>query len=164
MRIQTYEEPKLWTSGTFLKPSIILEKEDVHAQHLLHQSVHLLLLDQNSRFYCRKRCPSEQRYPGMLTTTIGAHVELGRGYYETLEHLLPHSLQLHSLGEFRINDEFENEICGLYTATLEETLPEEFRQNRFFLSLKSLELFIEKHQTTPHLAAAYYLIARNKHG
>ncbi len=159
MKIQTYKEPENWQQNKILIKDIIVEKEEAHEDNLLHLSTHLLIVNGNGELMCRKRSEDEFRYKGQWTTTIGTHVELGSDYFKTLKKYLPNDMDLKYMGEFKLNDGFENEVCGLYVARLgEERLSQKFRNDRSFLSFETLERFICEEKTTPHLKYAYGLL------
>lgn len=117
MKLQTYKEPIVWKPGMPLKPFDILEKEEVHERRLLHRSVHLLVINEHGKVICRRRSQNEQRYPGLLTTTFGTHVGAGESYRVTLQKNIAANIQAHWIGEFKVQDEHENEVCGLFVAT-----------------------------------------------
>ena len=117
------------------------------------------MINQSNEILCRLRGEDESRYPGLLTTTIGTHVELNENYLSTLQKYIPFELQLMWHGEFRVDDGFENEVCGLYMATIDSNkLPLEFKSDRRFLSKNDLENMIKKGKTTPHLQEAFYIL------
>ena len=128
MKIQTYNNVKLDEMGIPLEKANIVTKKYAHCNQSLHLSTHLLMINQSNEILCRLRGEDESRYPGLLTTTIGTHVELNENYLSTLQKYIPFELQLMWHGEFRVDDGFENEVCGLYMATIDSNkLPLEFK-------------------------------------
>lgn len=161
MEIQTYKNIVDWKSGNKLMADKIVLKEDAHELDLLHLSIHLILIDDRGGICCRKRPVDDFRYAGLWTTTIGTHVLLKQNYAQTLIPLLPVKMDIEWFGEFRVHDEWENEINGLYIGSINQVnLPIEFMSDRTFLSKKDLEKEITQSQTTPHLAGAYKLLTR----
>lgn len=158
MDIQTYREVGNWISGQKLTEDKIVSKEEAHNKGLLHLSTHLLVIDSKNDILCRKRTENDFHYAGLWTTTIGTHVPLNQGYQEILIEYFPLKIDLKWIGEFRVHDEFENEINGLYITYLNgEKLDKEFTKDRCFISLQRLENIILFNQCTPHLKEAYVL-------
>ena len=150
MKIQTYIETK---DGIYEGP--IVTKEEAHVKDLLHKSAHLLIVD-GANIVSRKRGDHEQRYTSLYTTTIGTHVALGATYKETLQGLMPEAWPLEWVGEFRVHDQYENEVNGLYIARVQfRALPQDFKKDRHIIKSKDLEGMADKNLTTPHLAKAY---------
>ncbi len=150
MQIQTYK----FDSEKLIKNKIV-DKKSIHENDLLHLSAHLLLIDKQGKICCRKRSKDSFRYADLWTTAIGTHVPLNSDYETLLKDFLPVELKIEKVGEFRVHDEWENEINGLYVGYIEETeLPEEFMKDRKFIELNKLESLIGSNQTTPHLEEA----------
>lgn len=163
MKIQTYHEPVHWSKGQCLLIDDVVNKKEAHKIGKLHLSTHLLIINSDGRIYCRLRGKKEHRYPNLLTTSIGTHVELESDYAKTLQKNLPTLMNLTWGGEFRVKDCYENEVCGLYTARMEEyDIPQEIRKGRYFLPIDSLEAHIRGEKTTPHLKEAYELWRKSK--
>lgn len=124
-----------------------------HQRHLRHYSVHVLAITAaggaEGTVVVRRREADAPRYPGRLTTTVGAHllarkspadvvtaaatergIELGRLSY---------------LGSFAVDDTEENEICTLWTTEVDLT-----RATGDFLTLDLAQL--ARCHLTPHLA------------
>lgn len=76
---------------------------------------------------------------------------------DQLRKLFPLPCKLHWIGEFRVKDEFENEVNGLHICNLEQELPEAFMKDRVFVGFSELEELISEGKATPHLAAAWRL-------
>jgi isopentenyldiphosphate isomerase len=158
MKIQSYSESFLEKYDQLVKTKIV-SKEKAHLCNILHLSTHLLIVNDNDEILCRKRADTELRYTGQWTSTIGTHVELDFNYKSTLEKFLPINMEFEWVGKFRVKDGFENEICGLYTARLNENvLPKDFMENRKFLNKSELEKSILNNIATPHLKEAYKLL------
>jgi isopentenyldiphosphate isomerase len=159
VEIQTYSDNSSWKNGDALVKDVIVDKALAHDKDMLHLSVHLLIIDEVNRILSRKRKDDDFRYAGLWTSTIGTHVELGKDYLQTLETLLPISLDLFFQGEFRVHDEFENEVNGLYVMKVnEENLPTDFLRDRKFFEKEELKKLITKGKTTPHLKGAFELL------
>lgn len=60
------------------------------------------------------------------------------------------------VGEFRVKDNFENEVCGLYILEI-ETLPQEIEKHHYLLRQSSLEEEIRNNNVTQHLEKALRL-------
>ncbi len=162
MNIRVYRDLPKWQPFDPLEEIGMWEKEEVHREQLLHRSVHLLIRTSTDSYLCRERASSEPRYGGLLTTALGAHLEEEDEYIDTiLRHLpVPQNSPV-PVGEFRIRDQWENEVCGLYTMKRNdhETAAYAFSGRRF-VAVMELERLIDEERVTPHLAAAYRLMKR----
>lgn len=158
MKIQTYKQPRIWTPTQQLEPRKIVDKETAHKEDLLHKSSHLLIVEDNYVF-CRRRGDEEERYGGLLTTTFGTHVGLEETYLDTIRKHIQSAKKekLFFVGEFRVHDEYENEVCGLYFIRRKEILPDigGYQERKSF---SELEKEISRQKTTPHLKEAHSLI------
>ncbi len=161
MLIQTYNEPTNWKPGKALSPYQVIDKEEAHKQRLLHLSTHLLIRDFQGNICVRKRETHEERYTSLWTTALGTHVSVGKDYSENIKELLPISLDLEWVGEFRVKDYYENEVCSLFiTASTPNELGDAFMNGRYFLTLDEIVKEIIMNQTTPHLKKSIKLFAR----
>lgn len=107
------------------------EIEVAHARRLVHFSTHLLVTDEAAvgqgttvpRVIARRRDVSEARYAGLLTTTVGGHVESGLSPAESLRKAARrHGVEigaLHYVGTFEIDDDDEREVCTLWTGGID---------------------------------------------
>lgn len=163
MRIQTYHDTREWTEGYELEVLRDELKEDAHEKGLLHLSTHLLIIDPKNRILSRHRATTEFRYAGLWTTAIGTHVEAGKDYESTLRDLSPCPMNLDWVGEFRVRDEYENEVNGLHVSKMSiDELPAEFLTDREFLDLQTIDRLINLDRTTPHLAEAIRLLKQKR--
>lgn len=161
MFIQTYKEPSRWKPGSSLIPYEIFEHEEVHKRGLLHLSTHLLILDYSGNLCVRRRGNNEIRYKSLLTTTMGKHVPLDENYEFVLKEFLPVQLDLKWVGEFRVKDQYENEVNELYLAvSTQDKLGDEFMNGRLFLSIDDIFIKISIGETTPHLKKAMKIIRK----
>lgn len=159
MKIQTYQNIAEWGQNQKLAKGEIAEKEYAHEKRLLHLSAHLLIINRAGGIFCRKRPDSELRYRGLWTTSVGVHVGLNDDYLAALKNTLHANKAMGWLGEFRVDDGYENEVCGLYLARMEENeLPEEFKASRMFITPDALESLAFEGKITPHLKEAYLLM------
>ncbi len=159
MFIQTYYEPTNWKPGKSLSPYQILDKEEVHKQKLLHLSAHLLIRDPQGNICVRKRGAHEERYTSLWTTTLGAHVPVGKDYAQTIREFLPIPHVLDWVGEFMVKDSYENEVNGLYViASTPKELGDIFMEGRSFLTIDEIVREISLKKTTPHLKKAIKIL------
>lgn len=158
MEIQTYKNLDDWKEVSDLISDRVFTRKEVHKKGLLHLSAHLLIVDEQN-ICCRKRSEDDFRYAGLWTTTIGTHVLLGKDYELTIKGFLPASLKLNWVGEFRVHDQWENEVNGLfYTGCSAKDLPNEFLIGRSFITIEDLKQNIVEEKTTPHLKEALNLL------
>lgn len=161
--LQTYKFPRNWKSGMVLEKVEIAGKQEAHEKNLLHLSSHLLILDKQHYILLRRRKSHDFRYADLWTSTIGTHVLVDNDYLSTLRELLPIQKPLEFIGEFRVHDEWENEINGLYIMKANEgELTQEFLNDKKFFSKEELSNLIQKNQTTPHLKGGFELLLKEK--
>ncbi len=159
--LQTYKQVSDWQEGSRLEKAEIVEKGKTHKTDLLHLSAHLIVIDSKNRILSRKRNIDDFRYAGLWTSSIGTHVLFENDYLSTLRDLLPIKKKLEYVGEFRVHDEWENEINGLYvTQANENELPTEFLSDKSFFTENELINLIKQEKTTPHLKSGFELLKR----
>lgn len=159
--LQTYKQTDNWKEGDQLEKTEAVDKEQTHEKDLLHLSSHLFIIDSNNRVLSRKRKPNDFRYAALWTSSIGTHVLLGNDYTSTLKDLLPIEKKLEYVGEFRVHDEWENEINGLHIMRADENeLNVEFMNDKSFLTKTELNNLINQNKTTPHLKNGFELLER----
>lgn len=134
-----------------LVPLDVVDKEDAHRRGLLHRSVHLQLLDEQGRLHARRRSADDLRYAGLWTSTLGTHVAAGDMDEGTLRALVPPHTELSWVGEFRVKDEWENEVCGLFVTTSAAML----RALGPTHAPGAVEALLREGRATPHLAEAW---------
>lgn len=137
-----------------LDPLHVVDKEDAHRRGLLHRSVHLLLVDDEGRLHARRRSDDDLRYPGLWTSTLGTHVPAGGTDEGTLRAILPRGLALERVGEFRVKDEWENEVCGLFV-TRSEAMRAALGPTHAAHAPEEVDGLVREGRTTPHLAEAW---------
>lgn len=103
-----------------------LKTQRAHDRHLKHYSVHVLAVAPEAddlsarRVLVRKRQLTEPRYPGLLTTTIGSHLMTQSSPMDVIRAAADQNKMrlgpLSYLGTFEIVDNYENEVCTLWTA------------------------------------------------
>jgi len=105
----------------------VLKAGLAHREHLRHYSVHVLAVvpGDSCKVVVRLRKTNVPRYPGMLTTTVGAHLLVGASPQDVIDEaskvtgvdLGP----LAYVGTFEVADGVENEICTLWTGEADTT-------------------------------------------
>lgn len=159
--LQTYKQINDWQEGDRLEKAEIVEKEKTHKTYLLHLSAHLFIIDSKNRILSRKRKSDDFRYTGLWTSSVGTHVLLENDYLSTLKDLLPIQKKLEYIGEFRVHDEWENEINGLYIIRADKgDLPVEFLSDKSFFTNTELNNLINQGKATPHLKSGFELLKR----
>ena len=137
-----------------------LDSETVHQKGLLHQAVHILVVDEQGRLFIRKRSKNKKLYPGVLSSSVGAHIPTGNNAdmtaREALKTFLNLDLPLVKIGSARVKDKVENELITIYLCRSNVILnlnPQESDEGNF-MELNEIKKLIKKKRTTPHLAAA----------
>ena len=135
---------------------------DAHELGIRHFSTHLLVADGTSvgrgaagpRVIARRRSVEEPRYPGVLTTTVGGHVEAGFSPADALRAAAHrHGVEIVALryiGTFEVDDDDEQEICTFWTGATDFA-----RSTARFESVPVDH--VEQISATPHLRAALAL-------
>jgi len=54
---------------------------EIHAQNLMHRSVHILVFNNNAEFFIQKRSMSKDTDPGLWDSSAAGHVDSGEDYY-----------------------------------------------------------------------------------
>ena len=55
-------------------------RREVHARHLLHRAVHVLIHDPNGHFFLQRRSLSKDTFPGCWDSSCSGHVDAGEDY------------------------------------------------------------------------------------
>ncbi len=58
-------------------------RSTIHRDGLLHREVHIWFITPEKQVVFQKRSLNKDTNPGLLTTAVGGHVELGAGYLES---------------------------------------------------------------------------------
>lgn len=137
--------------------------ETIHEKNLLHKAVHVLIINSKGQVFVRKRPLTKKVYPGMFTSSVGAHVALDEtpdtASTVNLSKYLGLSLPLTKIGEIHIKDEFENEQVSIYVGRADEipNLNEEQSGIRSrFMSIEEIQR-LKNERITPHLREAVHL-------
>lgn len=131
--------------------------EEIHKKDLLHRSVHILLTDDQGRFYLRQRNFKKLRYPGFWTTSIGVHVPSGQTYDQAAKKSLKDIMDLDDdlkfLGKVRVHDEYENEISYTYTVNLSgnEHIKSNPAEPGEFFTIDEIKKLSERSKMTPYV-------------
>jgi isopentenyl-diphosphate Delta-isomerase len=59
------------------RPLLILPREEVHRQQLLHRSVLVLVFDEQNRLFLQKRSRTKEVYPGRWDVSASGHILAG---------------------------------------------------------------------------------------
>jgi len=54
---------------------------EIHAQNLMHRSVHILVFNCNTQLFIQKRSMSKDNDPGLWDSSAAGHVDSGEDYY-----------------------------------------------------------------------------------
>lgn len=137
-----------------------LDSEVVHKNSLLHKAIHILVVDSLGRIFVRKRSKSKKLYPGVLSSSVGAHILAqdteDMTARENLKTFLGLDLPLVKIGNARVKDKIENELITIYICK-SDIIPQlnscESDEGQF-LELNKIKELIRAQQTTSHLEAA----------
>lgn len=145
---------------TNLKPIESLNSEEIHKRGLLHRAVHILVINSKGEIFVRRRSWQKKLYPGVWSTSVGAHVLEGQTSEEcaqvNLKKFLGLELPLEKVGEIGVKDEVENEHIAVFVCRsdfVKELNPDESAEGEF-MSIERTEELVRSGQTTPHLTKA----------
>ncbi|MDO8573652.1 MAG: hypothetical protein Q7R77_02780 [Candidatus Daviesbacteria bacterium] len=137
-----------------------LDSEVVHKNGLLHKAIHILVVDSLGRILVRKRSQSKKLYPGVLSSSVGAHILTqdteDKTARKNLKTFLGLDLPLVKIGNARVKDKIENELITIYLCRSNTVLnlnPQESDEGNF-MKLDEVKRLVKRQLTTPHLAAA----------
>ena len=152
------------------KDGTVLGVEEVqatHDKHLLHRAVHILVINDENKVFARQRPKTKLVYPGLWTSSVGAHVLSGMTPDATaatgLKDFLGLELPLHKLGEAHVTDSFEDEIITIYTCranAIPSLNPDESNDGRF-MSLEEINYYSYMKEATPHLLSSVKLLSES---
>ncbi|MBI5137698.1 MAG: NUDIX domain-containing protein [Nitrospirae bacterium] len=69
-------------------------RREVHAQGLMHRSVHVFLLNPHGHLYIQQRAADKDTFPGAHDSSAAGHVDAGEGYHEAAARELREELGL----------------------------------------------------------------------
>jgi isopentenyl-diphosphate delta-isomerase len=55
-------------------------RREVHARHLLHRAIHVLIHDSNGHLFLQRRSMSKDTFPGCWDSSCSGHVDAGEDY------------------------------------------------------------------------------------
>jgi len=156
MILNVFNRPEVWQSDQELPVVGQASKAEVHARGLWHWSVHLLIYLVDGRVVLRRRGDDELRYAGLWTSTLGTHVPHDQDYARTVASFTGQDMDLIWAGEFMVEDSYEREVCGLFTATIPSMLhlPKALLHGRTALCAIQLAHVTAQGAMTPHLGSA----------
>jgi len=132
--------------------------KEIHEKALLHRAVHVFIIDNEGRLFCRRRSRKKERYPGFWSTSAGAHVMAGQDYDETARSALRETLgigcRLTMIGKARIKDKWENEISATYVGYSDAAMnfnPKQIECGKF-LTVSEIKKLPKQKNVTPHRA------------
>lgn len=59
----------------------VQSRGEIHAQGLMHRSVHILVFNSNAELFIQKRSMSKDNHPGRWDSSAAGHVDSGEDYY-----------------------------------------------------------------------------------
>lgn len=161
------ESPLLYvidTNGTLLRKE---NSDTIHKTGALHRAIHILVVNNNREIFIRKRSSEKKLYPGIWSTSVGAHILEEDTPEETAEinlaKFLGLKLPLTLIGECRVKDEIENEIMYVFVCNaqvINRLNPEESDEGKF-MGFDEIREMIKRNETTPHLSASIDLLESN---
>lgn len=144
-------------AGTVLRSERL---EIAHARHLLHRSIHLLVVNHRSEVFVRLRPRTKPIYAHLWTSSVDTHVLSGTTARQTAEANLPIFLgmtaPLAEIAERRIDDRYENEIITISVCHADAigTLNEAESEDGRYMTVAAIRQLAHTGRATPHLVAA----------
>lgn len=154
------------SDGTLLRKE---SSNNVHESGALHRAIHILVVNSNQEIFVRKRSAKKKLYPGVWSTSVGAHVldedTPERTAQTNLKTFLGLELPLTFIGQSRVKDNIENERIYVFVChadTIPNLNPEQSDEGNF-MSIAAIREMIQKNETTPHLAVSCDLLEGLEH-
>lgn len=151
------------SNGTLLHKE---HSDAIHKTGALHRAIHILVVNNDREIFIRKRSSKKKLYPGIWSTSVGAHTLEEDTPEETAEtnlaKFLGLKLHLNLIGESKVKDDIENELLYVFICHalgINELNPEESDEGKF-MSLDTIREMIKRNKTTPHLSASIDLLER----
>ena len=114
-------------------------RKEVHAQSLLHRSVHILVFNSQGELYLQKRSIEKDENPGYWDTSAAGHVNAGEDYLECAHRELKEELDIEGhlkpFVQIQAGPETFWEHVRSYTCISDQTIhpnPEEITEGRFW--------------------------------
>ena len=149
------------SNGTLLRKE---NSDTIHKTGALHRAIHILVVNGGREIFVRKRSIKKKLYPGVWSTSVGAHILQDDTPEKTaranLTKFLGLKLPLTLISECQVKDEIENELMYVFVChagAINELNPEESDEGKF-MSLDTIRKMIKRNETTPHLAASCDLL------
>lgn len=141
----------------------VKDSQELHEGHLLHRSVHVLLMDVSGNIFLRQRPENKKLYPGVWTSAVGAHVALGqtpgKAAKENLQSFLGVTSSLMFLGVHHVEDAYENELAYFYLVITDKVPlknPEQ-SMDQGFKTVDEIAQLVREGLTTPYVEAGLLL-------
>lgn len=108
-------------------------RREVHAQGLMHRSVHIFLINPDGHLYIQQRAADKDTFPNAHDSSAAGHVDAGEGYHEAAARELEEELGLSpdqishmmQVGELGASEENGWEHVRFYLARTEhEPIPD----------------------------------------
>lgn len=135
----------------------------IHGEHLLHRSVHILLINTEGEIFLRQRPESKTLYPKLWTSSVGAHVVLGQtpeqAAKENLKSYLGVSASLVFLGNQQVEDAVENELTTFYLVRTDNIpiMNTEQSMDQGYKSIAEIDQLMRDGYVTPYIAVGLEL-------
>ncbi|MCH8156700.1 MAG: NUDIX domain-containing protein [Nitrospinae bacterium] len=124
-------------------------RREVHANGLMHRSVHILVFNSRGELFLQKRSPDKDENPGLWDTSAAGHVDSGEDYPASAQRELQEELglteSLEEIMRFPARPDTLWEHVRVYTCTTDRQIcinPVEISEGRFH-TLSELENALE---------------------
>ena len=140
-------------------------RSQVHAQGLLHRSVHILVFTPYGHLWLQRRSPAKDTHPGKWTSSASGHVDPDESYDQAarreLQEELGLELELEYLGKVEACAATEGEFTAVYRAQTSRRPhpdPREIISIGLFSPKRAQALADDPYQACPSLAAVLALL------
>ncbi|MDO8495126.1 MAG: NUDIX domain-containing protein [bacterium] len=139
-------------------------RKESHAQHLLHRSVHVMILNSEREILLQLRKRDKRNYPLFWSCSVGGHVYSGEkpeeAVYREMQEEIGIRTDLEFVGKFIVDDATEYEMVFVYFGKFDGpfVFQEEEMEKAQFFSVKNLWKEKTEMNLTPHCSGALEMI------
>ena len=143
------------------------ERNEVHQKHLLHRSVHILIVNSSNAVLITRRKANKKQYPSFWHGSVGGHVISGATAATTADKELVEeigiSVPLRYLGTVIVDDDVEHELVSVYVGKSDGPFRFDHDEiaDKKFIPLTELAKKMDGMRMTPHCKGALRLLLQS---
>lgn len=139
-------------------------KKESHEQHLLHRSVHVMILNSEEEILLQLRQRTRKNYPLFWSSSVGGHISAGEkpeeAAYREMREEIGIRTNLEFIGKFIVDDVTEYEMVYVYFGKFDGpfAFQEEEMEKAQFFPVKTLWKECGEMNITPHCSGALEML------